>query len=209
MTRQRIRMRFRKTGDLRLISHRDLARAFERWLRRAGLPLRMSEGFHPKAKISFPSALALGIAGANEIMEFELAEPQTAGELRERLDRYRPDGLVIVDIRELSQGAGKAQVHRMVYSIPIPLHRMADAETGIRVWKETSPYLIPRAGREEPVDVKAGADQLEIHDGQLRFRLTASRTGGVRPRELLGALGVADLESEGYYLTRVDVEVAT
>ncbi len=67
--RQKLRIRFRKTGDLRLISHRDLARAFERLFRRADLPLAMSQGFHPHARINFPSALALGIQGEDEVVE--------------------------------------------------------------------------------------------------------------------------------------------
>ena len=72
---QRLRIRFRKEGDLRWISHRDLVRTVERLCRRAELALRMSEGFHPKPKMSFPSALALGIEGRGEVMELELVEP--------------------------------------------------------------------------------------------------------------------------------------
>ena len=61
--RQRVRIRFRKSGDLRLIGHRDLVRAWERAFRRAALPLGMSEGFHPKPRMSIPAALGLGIEG--------------------------------------------------------------------------------------------------------------------------------------------------
>ena len=60
MIRQRVRIRFPKQDDLRLISHRDLMRAWERLFRRAGVALSMSEGFHPKPRMSFPSALAVG-----------------------------------------------------------------------------------------------------------------------------------------------------
>ncbi len=74
---------------MRLIGHRDLARAIERTFRRAGLRLGMSQGFHPKPRMSFPSALAVGIAGVDEVMEVEWAEEYTArscksGSLRAR-----------------------------------------------------------------------------------------------------------------------------
>ena len=59
----RIRIRFTKKGDLRLLSHRDLVRAFERLFRRVGVELAMSQGFHPRPLMTFPDALALGIAG--------------------------------------------------------------------------------------------------------------------------------------------------
>ena len=59
-TRVRYRIRFAKSGLLRWTSHRDLARLWERLVRRAALKLSMTEGFHPKPRIGFPSALALG-----------------------------------------------------------------------------------------------------------------------------------------------------
>ena len=93
MERHRIRIRFRKEDDLRLISHRDLVRTWERLLRRAGLRLSMTEGFHPKPRMNFPSALALGIAGHDELLELELAEPLSADELRGRLVGQLPPGM--------------------------------------------------------------------------------------------------------------------
>ena len=63
---------------LALKAHRDLMRCFERLLRRAGVTLRMSQGFHPKPRMTFPSALAVGIEGTDEVMELELAESCTA-----------------------------------------------------------------------------------------------------------------------------------
>jgi len=209
MMRQRIRMRFRKLGDLRLISHRDLARTFERWLRRAGVRLRMSEGFHPKAKMSFPSALALGIASVDEVVEFELTEPIEIEQLGERLRQHAPPGLEVAGLTLLGPGEGKAQLRRATYDIPIPQPRRADLEQRIAALREQSSYLIPRDASEEPVDLQAGLEHLELCDGNLRFRLIADQPRSVRPREVLAALGVADLEHEGYFLTRTVVEIAS
>src|SRR5687768_9350816 len=101
--RQRIRIRFRKEGDLRLISHRDLLRTLERLFRRAELPLGMSEGFHPKPRMSFPSALAVGIAGADEVMELELSQERTAEELLAVLTPHLPPGLAINSLEVMAQ----------------------------------------------------------------------------------------------------------
>ena len=92
MVRQRVRMRFCKQGDLRLIGHRDLMRCLERLFRRAGLPLAMSQGFHPKPRMTFPSALALGIEGVDEVLELELTESPPAEELLQRLTPHAPPG---------------------------------------------------------------------------------------------------------------------
>ena len=83
--REKFRILFRKDGPLRFISHHDLLRCWERLLRRAELPLRFSQGFHPKPRLSFPIALSLGAIGAQEILEIELVIPMTAEDLRNLL----------------------------------------------------------------------------------------------------------------------------
>ena len=64
-------------------------RCFERWFRRAGLKLSMTEGFHPKPRMNFLAPLALGIEGLDEVLECDLAEHVTAEGLRERHRRGR------------------------------------------------------------------------------------------------------------------------
>src|SRR5438128_7836988 len=83
--RDKLRIRFRKLGDLRLISHHDLMRCFERMLRRAALPFRSTEGFNPKPRMAFALSLALGIEGLDEVVELELQEELPLEEIQERL----------------------------------------------------------------------------------------------------------------------------
>lgn len=208
MTRQRVRIRFRKEGDLRLISHRDLVRTFERLFRRAGLRLSLSQGFHPKARMSYPSALALGIEGRDEVMEFELAERIPAEDLLERLADESPPGLTVFDVRLLEPGEAKAAVCRASYAIAVPESLHESLAEKLCQLTEQSSYLVRRDGRDEPVDLKAGLDHLEFYDGALRFRLHMDRQCNVRPREVLEALELADLEYDGYHLTRTEVELA-
>jgi len=67
------RIRFAKTGLLRWIGHRDLLRLWERILRRRELQPRMTTGFHRKGRISFPSALALGVEGLDKVVAQSVA----------------------------------------------------------------------------------------------------------------------------------------
>ncbi len=83
--REKVRVRFRKGGDLRLVSHHDLMRTFERMLRRAALPFHSSEGFHPKARFVFALSLPLGIVGCEEVVELELDEAVAPEEVKARL----------------------------------------------------------------------------------------------------------------------------
>ncbi|MFH1921107.1 MAG: TIGR03936 family radical SAM-associated protein, partial [Planctomycetota bacterium] len=120
MVRQRVRIRFRKQGDLRLVGHRDLARSMERLFRRAGLRLGMSEGFHPKPRMSFPSALAVGIEGLDEVMELELAEHYSEEELLRRLASQALSGLAFESVEILPPGTRKARLKSAVYRAAMP-----------------------------------------------------------------------------------------
>src|SRR5437867_5675841 len=88
----KFRIRFRKTGDLRLVSHHDLMRCFERMLRRADLPVHSTEGFNPKPRMVFALSLALGIIGCEEVVEIELDAELPPEETRDRLTRQAPPG---------------------------------------------------------------------------------------------------------------------
>src|SRR6202047_1078281 len=79
--RSKYRLRFRKDGDLRLVSHHDLMHVFERMLRRAELPIAHTQGFHPQPRMVFALSLALGIGGANEVLELELTGSLDPGQL--------------------------------------------------------------------------------------------------------------------------------
>lgn len=88
---------FSKKGYMRYISHLDLMRLFMRALRRADLPLKMSEGFNPHPKLSIKRALKLGLESDNEeatVLLKELVEPDA---FRERLQRELPEGIEIRD----------------------------------------------------------------------------------------------------------------
>ncbi len=209
MIRQRIRIRFSKTGDLRLISHRDLVRVWERLFRRAALRLSMSEGFHPKAKLNFPSALGLGIAGLDEVMEVEIEEPADVEQLRRRLEPLCPPGLEILQITAPAEGSRKPQVVSMTYEVAVPEDRRESTAEAARHLMSLPELLVERAGREQPIDVRAELDVLEVepHCGVLRMKLMASRQASARPREILEAVGLADLEPQGSHLLRTEVEL--
>jgi len=207
MVRLRVRIRFCKHGDLRLIGHRDLVRTMERVFRRAELQLGMSEGFHPKPRMSFPSALALGIAGRNEVMELELADDYSNTEILGRLSNATVPGLEFLRVEHVPQGVKKARLSSSSYEMKIPPKRVRQAETrvGELIAAESFPVERPRGGK--TVDSRRGLEHLEIDSGTLRMRLAVLPKGGASPRDVLMALELQDLEQEGCYLTRTEVEL--
>jgi len=98
MKRNCVRIRFRKEGDLRLIGHLDLVRAFERVFRRCRVQLRMSEGDSSKPRMHFTTARGPGEEGPYDVAEIELTESLHLQELLARLCSHTQPGLVIEQI---------------------------------------------------------------------------------------------------------------
>src|SRR3954469_14674699 len=87
---QRLRLRYAKRGRLRFTSHRDFARAFERALRRADVPMAYSAGFTPHPKISYLGAAPTGVASEAEYLEIGLSSRWDPATLRDALDAALP-----------------------------------------------------------------------------------------------------------------------
>jgi radical SAM-linked protein len=201
VVQHRVRIRFAKQHDLRLISHRDLARALHRVFRRAGIAVAPSEGFHPKPRMSFPAPLALGIAGVDEVLEVELAEPVEPSELLARLAVEAPAGLTFHAAEALPQGR-TVQVESQCLEIPLPSDRVDETRAKAAEFLAVSTYNVQRPERPLPIDVRPLVEELLVEGPVLRMRLRLTHEAGVRPRDVLEALGLADLPENGAFLTR-------
>ena len=98
----RIRFRFSKTGPMALLSHLDLVRLLERALRRSGLPVSFTGGFHPLPRLQLALALPLGVEGEGEWMDLEFLEAVDAAEVMDRWQRTLPPGLQLLSAREVA-----------------------------------------------------------------------------------------------------------
>ena len=102
---QRLRIRYAKRGRARFTSHRDFGRAFERALRRAGVPMAYSSGFSPHPRISYANASPTGAASEAEYLEIGLAAACDPARVREALDAALPPGLDVVEVVPAAPGA--------------------------------------------------------------------------------------------------------
>jgi radical SAM-linked protein len=93
---RRFRLRFEKVGPAALLGHLDLGRELPRAIRRAGVRLRYSEGFHPKPDLSFGPALSLGVASLDEYVDVKLIDAPSPEELVARLASVTAAGLRFV-----------------------------------------------------------------------------------------------------------------
>ena len=94
---QKIRIKYKKGEPVKFISHRDLMRAFQRALRRTGLPVAYSQGFNPHMKISWGNALKVGATSEGEQAEIQFDGWIKPNELKEALNANLPGGLEVLE----------------------------------------------------------------------------------------------------------------
>lgn len=208
LVRRKVRIRFSKEGDLRHISHRDLMRALQRALRRAAIPIKMSEGFHPKPRMSFPLALGVGIIGSDEIMELELAESIPPDELRQRLSAEAPAGFYCKSV-EVLNCKNKTRVRSIDYVVPIPPANRSLLPEQMDLLLKSTEWIVERERSAGcvAIDMRPRLLGLSFDGEQLHMRLKVTAEGSVRPEEVLRALNLGHLTADGAILTRTCVAI--
>jgi radical SAM-linked protein len=204
---QKLRIRYAKRGRLRFTSHRDFARAFERALRRARVPMAYSAGFTPHPKVSYANAAPTGVASEAEYLEIGLAEARDPAQIKADLDAARPEGLDILEVVEAGPGALADRLEASHWRIELPgvdapaadqaLAAFLAAEAvevtrttknGPRTFDARAAVLTARLGAPDPQD---GTEQTPCAILEVVVRQV---TPAVRPDDVLSGLArVADL----------------
>jgi radical SAM-linked protein len=162
----RIRIRYAKRGRLRFTSHRDFARAFERALRRAEVPMAYSAGFSPHPKISYVGAAPTGVASEAEYLEIGLARDVAPAELRDRLDTALPDGLDILEAVPAGPGslADRMQASRWRIALPgVPPELLRAAVERLLARETVTVERLTKNGRRS-IDARAALITAEVPD---------------------------------------------
>lgn len=200
---QRLRVRFRKGAPVRWIGHLDVARFWERALRRAELPVVYSQGFHPQPKIQFASALPVGFTGRNEVMDIWFSPPQNPREVHKRLQAQCPPGFEVVDVWEVPLHAPSLQslVRAAEYEVALEKaslppdwrERIAAFLAAEAIWREKERKRKKVRYNLRPLILSleiAGEDEEWVYL-HMRVRSEPGATG--RPDEVLAALGWEDV----------------
>jgi radical SAM-linked protein len=196
---QRLRVRYAKRGRLRFTSHRDISRAVERAIRRAGIQVAFSAGFTPHPKISYAGAAATGVASEAEYLEIGLVAPCDPDRLRAGLDDALPEGLDILDVVEARTGtlADRLEASRWLVRLDGVLPKTADAAvTAFMAADEIEVERLTKKGRRR-FDARAAViacelDRRAIEDVDARCAIlrmvVRHTTPAVRPDDVLTGL---------------------
>src|SRR5690606_27474140 len=129
---QRLRVRYAKRGRMRFASHRDISRAMERAVRRAGIPVAYSGGFTPHPRISYASAAPTAVASEAEYLEIAVSEPCDPRRVRDVLDASLAAGIDVIEVVEARGGNLADRLEASVWEVRLPDADPAAAERAVK-----------------------------------------------------------------------------
>jgi radical SAM-linked protein len=141
---QKLRVRFAKRGRLRFTSHRDFQRAFERAVRRAGLPVAFSHGFSPHPKISYAGAAPTGAASEAEYLEISLTSEREPEQVRAALDEALPAGLDVLEVVVAGPGSLADRLEASQWEIRLPGADPGAAAAAVEAFLARDEVLVER-----------------------------------------------------------------
>ena len=183
---QRLRVRYAKRGRARFTSHRDFGRAFERALRRAGVPMAYSSGFSPHPRISYANASPTGAASEAEYLEIALAEARPPAAVQAALDAALPPGLDVVEVVESPPGALADALTGSRWRVTVAGVAAEDLATAVRAFLAAPAVAVSRMTKNgmREFDARAAVVALESEPGALEMLLEHG-TPLVRPDDVL------------------------
>jgi radical SAM-linked protein len=192
---QRVRVRYAKRGRLRFTSHRDFARAFERALRRADVPIAYSAGFSPHPKVSYVGASPTGVASEAEYLELGLAAERDPDALRAALDEALPDGLDVLEVVPAGTGSLSERMEASHWRIELPGVSDDTARRAVAAFLAQEHVAVERLTKSGRRSVDARAAVLAVGvparaegDHAILDVVVRQVTPSVRPDDVLAAL---------------------
>ncbi|MGH8965855.1 MAG: TIGR03936 family radical SAM-associated protein [Actinomycetes bacterium] len=162
----KVRLRYAKRGKLRFTSHRDVARAFERALRRTGLPMAYSQGFSPHPKISWVGAAPTGVASEAEYVEIQLVDHVDAEVVRAELDAALPEGLAVLEGVLASPGGLTERIEASKWRIEVRELSGEQLRQAARALLTVPEVLVERVTKDgrRLLDARAAIVSLDVED---------------------------------------------
>jgi len=193
---------YAKTGQAKYFGHLELANIIIRALRRAGIPVKYSEGFHPKPKISFDDSLPIGMESFNERFYITVPEHVTCEDIKSRFSAELPDG---IDLKGCTLSNKKRKQDEHVqdnYTIQLKEGRFDRERLNRFLYLPEYTYTrTNRKGKKRTFDLKKVVSQIELKDTKrLLLQVQKENETTLRPAEIL---------MEIFSLSRKEVQLAT
>ena len=194
--RNRYRLVFSKTGPGRFFGHLEMVNLFMRAIRRAGISVVYSGGYHPKAKLRFSDALPLGLESQCEELFMTVTDECDGQDLLERINAQLPRGLLVHQCAPVSTDTEKGMPELISYRVQLADKRfLFDELERFRQAETTAFTRVDRKGKRREMDLNQMVDRIVL-SGTDTLDLTLRRKDGVilRPADVIQAIFSVDAD---------------
>ncbi len=224
-------VRFTKVGRVRFLSHRELMTIWGQAVRRSAIPIAFSEGFNPRPRISFPSALRLGIESEDEILFLHLAQWMRPDEIIQRLSNQLIDGVKITKLEPVASNqiptcfevTYKITWHRATRPNAEIIKNLLDQSEVFIVRSKPAPSRSasfslgsrnPRRNVEgqdrrdsfgnvsKRINIRPYLKEISIRDNEFTLVANVTSQGTLRPDEVISVLGLDGSMAQGDFSIR-------
>ncbi len=191
VARSRVRLKWSKSGEVRFTSHLDVGRMIERAIRRSGIPIAYSEGFHPHQKVAFGPPLPLGFISDSEYLDIQLTQPYSNAVLY-RLNQALPSGFKFLEAKPI---LGKSESLSWLINLALYEVKLDYPEEKINAKIESilsqKNLLVKRNSKQGSKEIDIGKHirklecQKEESESRVKMLLGLGAGGYARPQEIL------------------------
>jgi radical SAM-linked protein len=155
---------------MRFASHRDVARAIERGVRKAGIPVAYSAGFSPHPRISYSGGAPTGSASEAEYLELAVTRRCEPVDVGLRLDAALPDGIDVIEVVEAGAASAGLQLEASAWEVTLPGVTPGGAASAVRAFLAESSVEVQRL-------TSKGTRTLDARAAVISMTCDASGTG--------------------------------
>lgn len=189
----KVRVKFRKYGNLKYIGHLDVQRFFQKAVHRAEIDVCYTTGFSPHQIMSFAAPLGIGLESNGEYMDMEVNSFPGSKEAVRMLNEASVDGFEILSVRVLPEGSKNAMAS--VAAAGYTIHFREGREPSFD-WKKEFPsfmekeqILITKETKKSTaeVDLRPGIYEWSLQEDALYLLINASSSGNIKPGMIVEA----------------------
>ncbi len=194
---KKLNVYYSKLGRAKYFGHLETVNIFLRALKRAKIPVKYSQGFHPKPKISFDDPLPIGIESHQEHFTLTVADVVKPTAVPDGLNPHLPEGLRVHDCHLAPLKSRSQPARSRVYRIAVPGYDFDSDKLALFLnSSEVVLTLRNRKGKLKKIDLKDMVLNIELPDSKHLLTTLKSEPGKtVRPAEILRhVFGLAEEE---------------
>ncbi len=189
----KVRIKFSKHGPIRYIGHLDMMRYFQKAIRRSGIPVQYTQGFNPHQRLAFAQPLGVGVESDGEYFDVELTSLLPRQTMIDQLNETMADGVKILDIVLLPEGAKNAMASVQAASYFVTYYEnyapTFDWQNQLFLFLQQEEILYCKETKKNSMELnlKPAIYDYRIMDDGFYFQVNASSAGNIKPRYIFEA----------------------